>query len=75
MAKSNTQSPTGLLSESAKKASRGTAGAARKAVGMKAGSKKSPTGLMSEAAKKTGLAVKRAMTGTNSSTSRNGKKR
>ena len=58
MAKSKKRSPSGLLSEAAKKTVRGVGDAAKKAVGKQpAPNAKSPTGNLSEAAKKAGRAV------------------
>jgi len=58
MAKSKKRSPSGLLSEAAKKAGRGVATAAKKVVGKKPKRGKSATGNLSEAAKKAGRAVR-----------------
>jgi hypothetical protein len=58
MARSNKRSPSGLLSEAAKKSARAVGDAAKKAVGKKPAPRaKSPTGNLSEAAKKAGRAV------------------
>ena len=58
MAESRKRSPSGLLSEAAKKTGKAVADAAKKVVGKqpKRGSK-SPTGNLKEAAKKAGRAV------------------
>ena len=56
MAKSKKRSPSGLLSEAAKKAARAVGDAAKKAVGKKTKGK-SPAGNLSEAAKKAGRGV------------------
>jgi hypothetical protein len=58
MAQSKKKSPSGLMSEAAKKAARGVGDAAKKVVGKKpkAGAK-SPSGNLSEAAKKAGRGV------------------
>jgi hypothetical protein len=63
MAKSKKKSATGLMSEGAKKAGRGIAGMAKKAVGKKTNSRKSPMGNLSEGAKKAARGVGRAVTG------------
>jgi len=58
MAESRKRSPSGLLSEAAKKAGKAVRDTARMAVGKEpARGSKSPTGNMSEAAKKAGRAV------------------
>lgn len=58
MAKSKKRSPSGLLSEAAKKAGRGAKVAAKKAVGKKTAPRaKSATGNLSEAAKKAGRGI------------------
>jgi hypothetical protein len=58
MAESRKRSPSGLLSEAAKKAGKAVGDAARKVVGKEpARGSKSPAGNLSEAAKKAGRAV------------------
>lgn len=58
MAESRKRSPSGLLSEAAKKAGKAVGDAAKMAVGKEpARGSKSPTGNLSEAAKKAGRAV------------------
>ena len=58
MAQSKKKSPSGLLSEAAKKAGRAVGDAAKKAVGKKRPARaKSPAGNLSEAAKKAGRGV------------------
>jgi hypothetical protein len=54
--KSRKRSPSGLLSEAAKKAGRGVAVAAKRAVGKKTRGK-SATGLLTEAARKAGRGI------------------
>ena len=62
MAKSKKKSPSGLLSEAAKKAGRAVGTAAKKAVGKKPAARaKSPAGNLSEAAKKAGRGVRDAV--------------
>ena len=56
MAQSKKRSPSGLLSEAAKKSARAVGDAAKKAVGKKTKGK-SPAGNLSEAAKKAGRGV------------------
>ena len=58
MTQSKKRSPSGLLSEAAKKSVRAVGDAAKKAVGKKPAARaKSPAGNLSEAAKKAGRAV------------------
>ena len=58
MAKSKKRSPTGLLSEAAKKTAKAVGDAAKRVVGKKPAARaKSPAGNLSEAAKKAGRAV------------------
>ena len=58
MAQSKKRSPSGLLSEAAKKSARAAGDAAKRAVGKKPAPRaKSPAGNLSEAAKKAGRAV------------------
>ena len=58
MAKSKKRSPTGLLSEAAKKTARAVGDAAKRVVGKKPAARaKSPAGNLSEAAKKAGRGV------------------
>ena len=58
MAKSKKRSPSGLLSEAAKKTARAVGDAAKKVVGKKPAARaKSPAGNLSEAAKKAGRGV------------------
>ena len=57
MAGSKKRSPSGLLSESAKKAGKAVKDAAKAVVGKKSTRSKSPAGNLSEAAKKAGRAV------------------
>jgi hypothetical protein len=59
MAKSKKRSPSGLLSEAAKKSGKAVGDAAKKAVGKKTKGK-SPAGNLSEAGKKAGRGVKDA---------------
>jgi hypothetical protein len=61
MAQSKKRSPSGLLSEAAKKAGKGIGRAAQRVVGKKPkGRAKSAGGLLSEAAKKAGRGVRDA---------------
>ena len=58
MAKSKKRSPTGLLSEAAKKTAKAVGDAAKRVVGKKPAARaKSPAGNLSEAAKKAGRGV------------------
>jgi hypothetical protein len=58
MAQSKKRSPTGLLSEAAKKSARAVGDAAKRVVGKKPAPRaKSPAGNLSEAAKKAGRGV------------------